>query len=83
MVATYGLQKTAEEGKEEFGQAARDFVVEDFYVDDGLTSRNTSEEAVPLVKPTQVMLADAYLRLHKIASNSIEVITRSRPGRPP
>ena len=73
-VATYGLRKTAEEGKEEFGQAARDFVVEDFYVDDGLTSRNTSEEAVSLVKSTQAMLAGANMRLHKIASNSVEVM---------
>ena len=73
-VATYGLRKTAEEGKGEFGQAARDFVVEDFYVDDGLTSRNTSEEAVSLIKSTQAMLADANLRLHKIASNSVEVM---------
>ena len=35
-VATFGSRKTAKEG-EEFRQAARNFVVQDFYVDDGLT----------------------------------------------
>ncbi|CAB4033031.1 Hypothetical predicted protein [Paramuricea clavata] len=45
-VATFGLRKTAEEGEKEFGQDAKDFVVEDFYVDDGLTSHDTAEGTV-------------------------------------
>ncbi|CAB4027867.1 Hypothetical predicted protein, partial [Paramuricea clavata] len=73
-VATFGLRKTAEEGEKEFGQDAKDFVVEDFYVDDGLTSRDTAEGTVSLIKNTQAMLATANLRLHKIASNSVEVM---------
>jgi hypothetical protein len=73
-VATFGLRKTAEEGEKEFGQDAKDFVVEDFYVDDGLTSHDTAEGTVSLIKNTQAMLATANLRLHKIASNSIEVM---------
>ena len=40
-VATFGLRKMAEEGENEFDQDAKDSVVEDFYVDDGLTSRDT------------------------------------------
>ncbi|XP_028407516.1 uncharacterized protein LOC114530125 [Dendronephthya gigantea] len=73
-VATFGLRKTAESGEKEFGQDAKNFVVEDFYVDDSLTSRDTAEETVSLIKKTQAMLETANLRLHKIASNSIEVM---------
>jgi hypothetical protein len=62
-VATFGLRKTAEEGEKEFGRDAKHFVVKDFYVDDGLTSRDTAEGTVSLIKNT-----------HKIASNSIKVM---------
>jgi hypothetical protein len=79
-VATFGLRKTAEEREKEFGQDAKDFVVEDFYVDDGLTSRDRAEGTVSVIKNTQAMLATANLRLHKIASNSIEVM-KSFPDR--
>ena len=73
-VATYGLRKTAIEGEKKFGKAAKDFVVEDFYVDDGLTSCTTPHEATSLVNNTQEMLMTANLRLYKIASNSVEVM---------
>ena len=68
------MRKTAIEGDKKFGKAAKDFVVEDFYVDDGLTSCTTPHEATSLVKNTQEMLMTANLRLHKIASNSVEVM---------
>ena len=51
-VATFGLRKTAIEGEKKFGKAAQDFVVEDFYVDDGLTSCTTPHKATSLVKNT-------------------------------
>ena len=73
-VAMFGLKKTADDGEEEFGHAAKEFVKNDFYVDDGLTSCSTSEEAIHLIKNTQSMLATANLRLHKIASNSTAVM---------
>ena len=52
-----------------FGADAREFVENDFYVDDGLKSTSTTEEAVALLKRIQAMSATANLRLHKIASN--------------
>ena len=73
-VATFGLRKTAIKGEKKFRKAAKDFVVEDFYVDDRLTSCTTPHEATSLVKNTQEMLITADLRLHKIASNSVEVM---------
>ena len=42
-VAMFGLRKMAEKGEKEFGQDAKEFVVEDFYIDDGLNSRDTAE----------------------------------------
>ena len=73
-VATYGLRQTADDGEEQYGSAARDFVHKDFYVDDGLTSRPTEDETIELVKKTQGMLATANIRLHKVVSNSILVM---------
>ena len=53
----------------------RGFVERNFYVDDGLTSLPTEENAVDLVKRTQQALwTNGNLRLHKIASNRVEVI---------
>ena len=50
------------------------FICEDFYVDDGLTSQPVEKDAISLVKGAQAALATANLRLHKVASNSIEVM---------
>ncbi len=73
-VATFGLRKTADEGKEEFGDAANKFVHDDFYVDDGITSCDSVDETLHLVTNTRDMLRTANLRLHKITSNSSKVM---------
>ena len=73
-VATFGLRKTASDGEEEFGKAAMNFVHRNFYVDDGLTSLPTAAQAIDLVTTTQAMVATANLRLHKVVSNSVEVM---------
>ena len=73
-VATFGLRKTAADGEEEFGEEAMKFVHRNFYVDDGLASLPTAKQAIALVTETQAMLRKANLRLHKIVSNSIEVM---------
>ncbi|XP_073714235.1 uncharacterized protein [Misgurnus anguillicaudatus] len=71
-VAIYGLKRTAMEGERQFGAEARKFIDRHFYVDDGLKSFPTVEEAVSVVKAAQEMLAQSNLRLHKIASNKLE-----------
>ena len=73
-IATFAMRKTAEDGEEEYGLSAKEFVNNDFYVDDGLTSRPTDEETVELLQNTQAMLATAQLRLHKAVSNSVFVM---------
>ncbi|XP_037399818.1 uncharacterized protein LOC108416929 [Pygocentrus nattereri] len=73
-VAIYGLRRAAAHGEEEFGSDARCFTEREFYVDDGLLSRPTASEAIDLLKRTQKMLAISNIRLHKVASNSREVM---------
>ena len=77
-VATYGLRKTAQVEEAKFGADAKEFVENDFYIDDGLKSTPTTEEAIDLLKRTQAMLATANLQLHKISSNDPGV-TRAFP----
>ena len=77
-VATFGLRRTAYDGEEEFGKATQDFIHRNFYVDDGLASRPTAEEAVELIKNTQAALATANIRLHKVVSNSTAVEDRGK-----
>lgn len=48
-VATYGLRKAAKNGDKD----VRDFVKQNFYVDDGLISVSIAYEAIALVKKTQ------------------------------
>ena len=56
-VANFGLRATAETGREQFGQAAADFLQQDFYVDDGLKSFPTPGDAIdkPLFQAQTLM----------------------------
>ncbi|KAK3727951.1 hypothetical protein QZH41_004895 [Actinostola sp. cb2023] len=63
-VATFGLRKTAADGEEEFGTEVTKFVHRNFYVDDGLTSLPTAQQAIDLVSGAQAALATSNLRLH-------------------
>ena len=69
-IATYGLRKAVENSEASVVQ----FVNRDFYVDDGLTSCPTSDEAVDLLKYTQKSLSESGIHLHKISSNVQEVM---------
>ncbi|KAJ8353107.1 hypothetical protein SKAU_G00206740 [Synaphobranchus kaupii] len=73
-VATYGLRRAAIKGEQQHGSDTRRFVEREFYVDDGLISLPTEEEAISLLKRTQASLSESNLRLHKITSNSIDVL---------
>jgi len=73
-VAIYCMRRAAQKGEQEHGSDARQYVERQFYVDDGLTSVATPEEAVDLLTRTKEMLAESNLRLHKVASNSSQVM---------
>ncbi|XP_030580177.1 uncharacterized protein LOC115776592 [Archocentrus centrarchus] len=73
-VAIYCMRRAAEKGEKEYGSDARQFVERQFYMDDGLTSVSTPEKAIDLLARTMQMLAASNLRLHKVASNSGQVM---------
>ncbi|XP_068213685.1 uncharacterized protein [Palaemon carinicauda] len=74
-VATLRLRKTAQASGKDFGNRVTQFVSRNLYVDNGLTSSTTKEQAINLIKVTQKALAIyGNLRLHKIALNSEEVM---------
>ena len=66
--ANFGLKKAADDGREEFGSAAADFIYYD--VDDGLPSLPTVHETLELLVKTQQICGKHGIRLHKFASNS-------------
>ncbi|XP_026003932.1 uncharacterized protein LOC113009687 [Astatotilapia calliptera] len=73
-VAIFGLRKAAHLFDTQHYSEAKQFVQRHFYVDDGLKSLPTESEAIKLLKDTQELLAASNLRLHKIASNSPNVM---------
>ncbi|KAK0140410.1 hypothetical protein N1851_022619 [Merluccius polli] len=78
-VAMYGLKRTAVEGEREYGSDVRKFIEHHFYVDDGLKSFASENEAINVLCRAQRMLAQSNIRLHKISSNS-PVVTSAFPG---
>jgi hypothetical protein len=78
-VATYGMRKTAEDGEEAHGTKTKEFICNNFYVDDGLTFLPTEEEVIDLVQNAQACLETANLHLHKVASNSALVMEAFPP----
>ncbi|XP_078495461.1 uncharacterized protein LOC144750543 [Ciona intestinalis] len=73
-VANFGLKRAADDGEANFGSDAAEFVRNNFYVDDGLISVPTCDEAVSLIRASKNLCAEAGLRLHKITSNKREVM---------
>ena len=70
-VATYGLRKTVEHSE----QDVKNFVCNNFYVDDGIISLPDPKSAIDLMKRTQdVLQKDGNIRLHKFASNNKDVM---------
>ena len=72
--ANFCLRRAADDGEVEFETQAADFIKNNFYVDDGLKSVSTEEEAVNLIKASQGICARAGLQLHKIMSNKKAVL---------
>ncbi|KAL1280079.1 hypothetical protein QQF64_014679 [Cirrhinus molitorella] len=78
-VAIYGLRRAIREGAQEHVADTVKFVERHFYVDDGLVSVPSEDEAIDLPQRTQVSLAESNLRLHKFASNSQTVMEAFTP----
>ena len=69
-VATHGLRKIAISHCRKYSIEARNFVFKNFYVDDGVASAQSDEEAYQLLVNTKGLLSEGGLKLHKIMSNS-------------
>ena len=72
--ANFALKSTANDHESELGSAAADFLRNDFYVDDGLKSVATADEAIALIKNAREMCFKGGFNLHKFVSNDKQVI---------
>lgn len=72
--ANFGLRHIAAQGQGSFSESAIKFIERNFYVDDGLTSVSTVDEAIQLVQEVRQLCSTGKLRLHKFVSNSQEVM---------
>lgn len=76
--ANFSLKYLAQQHKVE--QPAASAFEKNFYVDDGLTSVATVEEAKELIVNTQELCKGAGLRLHKFSSNQMEALSCVAPS---
>lgn len=78
-VGIYSLRRAALQSQDEYDMRAKQFVARNFYVDDGLASFSTDDDAIQVLKKTKEMLADSNIQLHKLASNHNAVMEASPP----
>jgi hypothetical protein len=78
--ANFGMKRMASDNEEQFGFEVAEFIRKDFYVDDGLKSVSSVEQAVNLVEKSIELCSKAGLRLHKFVSNSKDVINALPPS---
>ena len=71
--AKYGLQQLASDHGS-FSPAAENFIKNNFYVDDGLISCNSTEEAINISQNTGSIFQKGNLKLHKLLSNEQDVL---------
>ena len=72
--ANYGLKHLATQGRGRFSEQTVRFIQRNFYVDDGLISVETQDQAIQLVKEARDLCSMGKLHLHKFVSNSKEVL---------
>ena len=79
-IANYGLLRVAALAESSHGTEVKNFITNNFYVDDGLTSCSSSSEAISLLTLAQDALKTyGGLRLHKFASNDASVMRAFQP----
>ena len=71
--ANYGLKYLAECYEKTYPQGAA-FLKRNLYMDDGLCSLSTKEQAIDLIKQATKICQQGNIRLHKFLSNSKEVL---------
>ena len=71
--ANYGLKHLAKENKAALPLGSN-CIEHNFYVDDGLVSEPTEEQAIQVVEQARSLCASGGLRLHKFVSNNCTVM---------
>lgn len=77
--ANFALKTTANDYEGVCGKEAADFVRKDFYVNDGLKSVASVEQAKSLISSTKSLCQKGGFRLHKFVSNRREVLNSVPP----
>ena len=72
--ANFGLKHIAATGRGLVNDDTVRFIQRNFYVDDGLTSTDTKDQAIQLVKEARDLCNMGKLHLHKFVSNCKEVL---------
>ena len=72
--ANYGMKRLTQDHSASYPQAVSEFVMHNFYVDDGLISVADFNTATSLIEGVKNLCALGCLKLHKFASNSKEVM---------
>ncbi|XP_056611900.1 uncharacterized protein LOC130428076 [Triplophysa dalaica] len=72
--ANFGLKHLAAEGEGKFSEATVRFIQRNFYVDDGLTSLDSEEEAIELVREARDLCNTGKLHLHKFITSNKKVL---------
>lgn len=72
--ANFALKYHAKQAESEYPQASK-FIQENFYVDDGLYSCESEEEALQLIQSTREVCKRAGLHLHKFLANNETVMS--------
>ena len=71
--ASYAIKHLANQERVTYPTAAH-FIIHDFYVDDGLTSVESTEEAKALIEGAREVCRGGGLRLHKFIANDRSVM---------
>ena len=77
--ANFGMKYLAKENGDLYPKGSQ-FIMRDFYVDDGLTSAGSNEEAVQLAREACELCAMGGLRLHNFVSNERNVLESIPPS---
>ena len=82
-VVNFALKSAADKFKTNDNQRAVDFIKDDFYVDDGIKSVKTVNEAITLLKDSEDICKKGGFQLHKFVANHPEILKAMCPGKPP
>ena len=73
-VANFALKAAADKFEDVSSREAAEFIKNDFYVDDGIKSVETVDQAISLMKESQILCKMSGFHLHKFVANNAEVL---------